>query len=85
MREIYTAYSTVGAQELLEQGYRVRRHSWNKNCYLENPTTLSGQETNNLYEGFKVNIPMEFVDVEGIELDVAKVSLFVVNVFPIPN
>ena len=35
MREIYTAYSTVGAQELLEKGYRVRRHSWNKNCYLE--------------------------------------------------
>ena len=50
-----------------------------KNCYLENPTTLSGQETNNLYEGFKVNIPMEFVDVADVELDVSKVALFVVN------
>ena len=50
-----------------------------KNCYLENPTTLAGAVTNDLYQGFKVNIPMEFVDVTGITLDVSKVALFVVN------
>ena len=50
-----------------------------KNCYLENPTTLSGQVTNNLYDGFQVKIPMEFVDVNDVELDVSKVALFVVN------
>ena len=50
-----------------------------KNCYLENPTTLAGQVTDKLYEGFKVRIPMEFVDVADVELNVSKVALFVVN------
>ena len=34
MRDIYTAYSTVGAQELIEKGYRLRRHSWEKGKYI---------------------------------------------------
>lgn len=50
-----------------------------KDCYLDNPTTLSGDVTDKLYEGFKVNIPMEFVNVDDIELNVSKVALFVVN------
>jgi hypothetical protein len=50
-----------------------------KNCYLENPTTMAGAATNDLYQGFKVQIPMEFVDVKDISLDVSKVTLFVVN------
>ena len=51
-----------------------------KNLYLNNPTKLTGNDvTNDLYEGFKVSIPMEFVNVDDVELDVAKVSLFVVN------
>ena len=50
-----------------------------KNCYLENPKSLSGSITNDLYNGFTVDIPMEFVDVKDVELDVSKVALFVVN------
>ena len=50
-----------------------------KNLYLENPTTLAGAVTNDLYQGFKVNIPMEFVNVNDVELDVSKVALFIVN------
>lgn len=50
-----------------------------KQCYLDNPTSLSGAATNELHGGFKVNIPLEFVDVEGVTLDCSKVALYVVN------
>ncbi|MCQ2086889.1 MAG: hypothetical protein MJZ37_02285 [Bacilli bacterium] len=50
-----------------------------KNCYLSTPKNSSGTETNNLYEGFTVAIPMEFVDVADVALDVSKITLFVTN------
>ena len=50
-----------------------------KTCYLNTPKNLDGTETNFLYQGFTVSIPMEFTEVENVSLDVAKLALYVVN------
>ena len=50
-----------------------------KNCYLGLAKNASGGETNDLYEGFSVDIPLEFADVQDVEFDVSKLSLYVTN------
>ena len=35
MRDIYTAYSTEGAKTLLDEGYKVKRHSWNGSYFCK--------------------------------------------------
>ena len=63
---------------VVENGKRVKSV---KECYVAglplNPST--GKATNNLYEGFKVNIPVEFINVPGVDLEVAKVQLYIVG------
>lgn len=50
-----------------------------KNCYLGTPKDAAGNATNEFYKGFTVEIPMEFVNVKDVELDVSKVTLFIAN------
>lgn len=50
-----------------------------KTCYLGTPKDSSGKATNDLFNGFTASIPMEFIDVQDVELKVSKISLFVLN------
>ena len=48
-----------------------------KECYMETAKSLGGEDTNNLYEGFTVDIPLTFVNVPKVEFDVSKVQIYI--------
>jgi len=51
-----------------------------KECYMELPKALgTGATTNELYNGFTVDIPLTFVNVPSVEFDVSKVQLYIVG------
>ena len=51
-----------------------------KTCYMELPTRIdTGAQTDKMYEGVKVEIPLEFVQVNDAEFDVSRVQIYIVG------